>query len=528
MSNNLDTSQLENKFITWIENYYRKREVKDKEMFLYHLIPPYTLDDLDHIQTVNLIEIPESEIPSFLFDLPHLKELTFLRCELTHLSNKIKNLKHLEILSLDTNEIKSIPACIGELSSLKSLSISGANIEKIPETFGQLKRLESFYLSDCPRLNLDTDSSFYTILSRWNCLKILSISNIPFNVSQNGEVFKNLRNLSELSLNECNLGFIPEELLSLNYLEDLDLGNNQQIKFPSPMLKEACPNVKNIHLENCGLEEIPPLIFSLKSLETLDIRQNNIDTIPHNIAHLENLEMIHLEQNPIKRISRKIITLPHLYRIFVDKRSFKGFKSIFERCEERGIAILIEESFNGPNHDSLVKDEGDKEEEDNFVNKIDLNENTLISQAGEIPIVNYKDTISDFPVEPINKFPNNLESSTSFLPPSPVLEQQKNEIIQNLLNDSNLTRQVLISTGQKQLIKELRRDRRNYYKKYGMTGIDEIPEDLNYQLKIRNENIENNHSSISSSQSRYRGKQGKKNYQNILRGKLKNQERRVS
>ncbi|XP_016647112.1 PREDICTED: probable WRKY transcription factor 19 [Prunus mume] len=130
----------------------------------------------------------------------------------------IWKLKRLQCLDLTgCSEFKNFPEIFEPMEHMGSLSLKGTTVKELPLSIGNLIRLQVLELSGCENLEY-VPSSIYSL--NWleclmfdGCLKLQKFP--PFSGG--------LLSLKELSLSYCSILEIPDFLLSLTTLQELDL-----------------------------------------------------------------------------------------------------------------------------------------------------------------------------------------------------------------------------------------------------------------------------------------------------------------
>jgi len=110
---------------------------------------------------------------------------------------------------------------------------------------------------------------------------------------------KELKNLKEISITNCNIEIIPNWINGLMNLEIIDLQKNNIIKIPTEFaeLKELV----SLNLNGNQISEIPIEFVNLKKLENLNLGNNNFDLIPEVLLEL-NIRNLNISENYIQRL----------------------------------------------------------------------------------------------------------------------------------------------------------------------------------------------------------------------------------
>ncbi|MGM0469855.1 MAG: leucine-rich repeat domain-containing protein [Promethearchaeati archaeon] len=103
-----------------------------------------------------------------------------------------------------------------------------------------------------------------------------------------------------LSLFRMNLYHFPEEIISLNKLESLNLAWNYLEMIPSSI--DSLISLRELDLIGNELKAIPESICRLNNLELIDLSFNNLKSIPECMGEMESLVLLKLIKNKIREI----------------------------------------------------------------------------------------------------------------------------------------------------------------------------------------------------------------------------------
>lgn len=106
--------------------------------------------------------------------------------------------------------------------------------------------------------------------------------------------------LHSLDLSFMGLSSLPEEILELDYLIDLDLSNNLFTRLPN--IINNLENLKNLHLRNNCFSYWSGIGFDIINdlkIEYIDLSLNNLTKIPDDVFYLSDLLDIDLSGNPL-------------------------------------------------------------------------------------------------------------------------------------------------------------------------------------------------------------------------------------
>jgi len=196
--------------------------------------------------------------------------------DLTEIPDSICRLTMLESLEISYCNLKSYPENCPNLLSLKHLALSNNKLEKLPKWVIDIAKQNKYvknYISGGVRKSEAQILGLLEILTGQTCKKMKQDNNfapkgaVRYEVNDDGHITKILY-LSK----ESRIGVFPEELCSLEFLEELTL-IDQNIQF------------------------IPETIGKLKRLKLLNLRFNNIENMPESIKRIKNLELLYIESN---------------------------------------------------------------------------------------------------------------------------------------------------------------------------------------------------------------------------------------
>lgn len=158
-------------------------------------------------------------------------------------------------------------------------------------------------------------------------------------------------NIGELYLNNNNLRTLPPDIKRWKYLQKLDISKNGiRCARPNdfsglPMEMKELTNLEDLNISECNLPYIPPVIWRLTSIKILDISRNkinmlpseignlgnlislnlkhtNLATLPPEIAYCQDLEEIQMWGNEIETLPETLPEMPKLHTLAFDYRHF--------------------------------------------------------------------------------------------------------------------------------------------------------------------------------------------------------------
>jgi Leucine-rich repeat (LRR) protein len=183
---------------------------------------------------------------------------------------------------------KNLESAQKERQDVEALKISIKG-EDFPQNLLNFPNLSELYLEgNC--------KNFITSVPNWEKLKILSIK-WPF--------FK-----GDLSL-----------LFSLPALENLKIIDTPIKTFLLPLGYAAAP-LRSLTLKDCGLERLPEEISMLGDLQELNLSGNNLSKLPAAIVNLRKLKRLNLDQNKFTTFPDILKFLPSLVHLSIDGNNF--------------------------------------------------------------------------------------------------------------------------------------------------------------------------------------------------------------
>ncbi|KAJ0470886.1 putative leucine-rich repeat-containing, plant-type, leucine-rich repeat domain superfamily [Helianthus annuus] len=266
--------------------------------------------------------------------------------------NLLQNLTVLKELSLTCVNISAVlPTNLNISSSLNLLNLASTGLHgNPPPNFFSLQSLENLDLSEnsltghipfdisLPNLvwldlsfneYLLIQPRFFSILFKNSTfLRDLWLRRVNGG-SASLPTYINISSLRSLDLTETRLqGTLPDNILSLKHLEDLNLSWNKNLSGPLPKVNTSTSiPLRRLELFNTSLSgEIPTSIGHLKSLIHLNLADCGLNgSLPKSLGNLKYLELLDLSNNKLSgTLPSSLFTLPSLKAIILDKNMFQG------------------------------------------------------------------------------------------------------------------------------------------------------------------------------------------------------------
>lgn len=173
------------------------------------------------------------------------------------------------------NKFKAFPPNLKAFYNLQYLELQHTSIDSIPAAIAYLSRLQSFKFGN-------TDDTLRLPTS-----------------------FKFLKNLKDISIENCVMDSFPKELFRNPSLYYLNLSNTNTWYLSKHF--ERFPNLEVLIIENNPLASIPFDIYKAQKLRLISLRGNKLTSLPPSISQLQNLSLLDLRGNPISAEEQEII-----------------------------------------------------------------------------------------------------------------------------------------------------------------------------------------------------------------------------
>lgn len=322
-----------------------------RELHLHHCtaeVEPSALCVLqDRLEVLHLTFNQASEIPAWVFSLCSLHEL--------HLSARLdgegavgrgwslgslRQLRHLRVLVIRA-ALHRVPAELCEVAgSLTRLEIhSGGHRLVVLAGLKQMINLTELLLQDCQLESLP---------SALQCLTNLRTIDLQHNNLRTLREIGRLAHLPRLSCLKVAFNqvlLLPPSVGLLQGLQVLDLSNNQLQSLPPSLF--TLHSLRRLLLGGNMLEKLPAEVKSLHLLTELDLSANRLRCLPHELfSGCLNLCVLNVAHNSLYSIPREVAALSQLHSLDLRDNSLKELPAELGCCSRlHGDGLLVEDSL---------------------------------------------------------------------------------------------------------------------------------------------------------------------------------------
>jgi leucine-rich repeat protein SHOC2 len=201
---------------------------------------------------------------------------------------KIGNLRDLQALKLRGNEIINLPLSFVDLTNLIYFASYNNEFSQFPLEINKLQQLNYLEFFGAKFDSIPSDIAYL------NKLKTLKISS-TYDTLRLPKTLKYLKNLEELSIENCVLDSFPVDLFQIEKLHFLSLINVNIFYITKHF--ENLSNLEVLVLDGNQLHNIPYQIYKAKNLRLLSVKGNHLSKLPDTISQLENLSLLDVRGN---------------------------------------------------------------------------------------------------------------------------------------------------------------------------------------------------------------------------------------
>ncbi|MCX5505719.1 hypothetical protein OG887_41455 (plasmid) [Streptomyces sp. NBC_00053] len=291
------------------------------------------LDRAEQVTELDLSGRKLRHFPEQLFSFPNLRVLSLAgNAELKTIAPRIGELAALEELHLAGTQLTGLPESIGRLRNLRLLDISDNAFTALPDSLGDLDRLEVLHAAKLTCALPDTLARLHTLreldLSRQHQGRYHCDTLVDF-----PPIVTRLTGLRTLDLSYVWLASVPDELLNLTELEELDLTGSLSARLARLPDLARLPRLRVLRLNGSapGSNQPPPSrdllagIWDITTLEHLEIdrwgketfdgrkARTAFRTLPDDaFTHLPNLRHFDLSFNELTTLPESFFGLRRL------------------------------------------------------------------------------------------------------------------------------------------------------------------------------------------------------------------------
>jgi Leucine-rich repeat (LRR) protein len=233
---------------------------------------PDSLVMLTQLQSMDLAGNELKLLPEPLTGLTGLQSLDLSDNKLPALPESLGQLRELHVLDLRGNQLTALPESLGQLRQLKKLDLSYNEIGDLPESLAQLENLDELNLRHNPLGQLpESLRGLRTLKSLY--LHDCGLSSIPHWIGE-------LISLQFIGMGGNKLSELPDSFAQLQSMTTIFLGykvgdGNPIDHLPNCLSK--LKNLKNLFALKCKLTDLPNWVLELESLKDLDLEGNPLN-----------------------------------------------------------------------------------------------------------------------------------------------------------------------------------------------------------------------------------------------------------
>lgn len=127
--------------------------------------------------------------------------------------------------------------------------------------------------------------------------------------------------LQILNLRNTGLKNLPSQIVTLKYLTDLDISENQFSCFPDEIF--SLVSLRSLNVSSTLLEILSPKLGQLDNLLNLDLSHNRLRDLP-SFFSLRLLNQLDVSDNRLSELHESIFSLPHLRFLYSSNNPFKA------------------------------------------------------------------------------------------------------------------------------------------------------------------------------------------------------------
>ena len=201
--------------------------------------------------------------------------------------------RHLQVLMISTKGIRTIPEGIKAVENVTRLWLVYGDLEGFPSAVCQLNKLTQLALSG----NKKIKEIPLGACGKMKRLRGLSMSECGLTCLP--EDLDQMVNLERLNLGWNSLSHLCDGLRNMSKLTDVDLGDN-----PFESLEEEFPfdtlvNMEYLYLKNTNMKTLPGGIGQMVKIKRIYLHGNRLECLPKEICNLRSDATVDLDGNPL-------------------------------------------------------------------------------------------------------------------------------------------------------------------------------------------------------------------------------------
>jgi leucine-rich repeat protein SHOC2 len=256
---------------------------------------PAEFSTLKSMKTLEMVSCDVTEFPKVILDMPNMQDLNLNSNKMTSVPAEISKLKNLKSLGLMFNELPSIPASISELPNLERLLLHRNKLTALPAELSKLPKLRD--LSAPQNMITSLPESF----SGFAALSSLEIgTNPPMNYGQACTIASKIKTLQYFDISSQQGVFsktpvtLPAEINLMTQIISLDVSGNVFADGNAELAKfKNLTQLTNLSLMGCKINSLSADIGAFTKLKTLNVDWNpDLKALPKEIANIKDLSML--------------------------------------------------------------------------------------------------------------------------------------------------------------------------------------------------------------------------------------------
>lgn len=178
-------------------------------------------------------------------------------------------------------------------------------------------------LRDCQYLDIDQIVDQLRKVKKLDALTITNcnLKKIPNNIQY-------LTHITKLNLSNNLLHELPDDIRTLKHLKELDVSQNP-IGYWSFLsyFKKLC----SLRLNHCNIHQLPKELLQLRNLEGLEMNHNFLTELPYAMKNLKKIKYLDVEYNLFSEIPMCIRFMKQLDELYINVKKLQPYKQFPNR-----------------------------------------------------------------------------------------------------------------------------------------------------------------------------------------------------